>query len=84
MRLYFIMLLCYSKAGANKHDQQSGVNMTTTAAQKRAIEKYKKNNTKMVSFQLSLKYDKDIINHLETINNKSSYLKELIRQDINK
>lgn len=73
MRLYCIILLWYPKAGANKHDQQ-----------KRAIEKYKKNNTKMVSFQLSLKYDKDIINHLETISNKSSYLKELIRKDINK
>lgn len=56
--------------------------MVLTAAQKKANDKYKKANTKTIGFSVSLKYDKDIINQLEKQENKSDYIKSLIRKDI--
>lgn len=56
--------------------------MVLTAAQKKANDKYKKANTKTIGFSVSLKYDKDIISQLEKQENKSDYIKSLIRKDI--
>lgn len=59
--------------------------MVLTEAQKRAKEKYNQ-NIKKVSIELHKAKDLDIINKLEEIGskNKSSYIKDLIRQDIKK
>lgn len=51
-------------------------------AQKRASEKYKKENTKQYKLMLSLKYDADIIAMLDSVGNRQGYLKSLIRADI--
>ncbi len=57
--------------------------MAVSESQRKAAKKYQQQNSKTISFVVSLKYDQDIITHLETIKNKSSYLKNLIRKDIN-
>ena len=46
--------------------------------------KYDKNNTIQIKMKLNKKTDADIIEHLETMENRQGYLKELIRSDINK
>lgn len=51
-------------------------------AQKKASEKYKKENTKQYKLMLSLKYDADIIAMLDSVGNRQGYLKSLIRADI--
>lgn len=53
-------------------------------AQRKATKKYQLKNTKSICLSLSRKYDTDIIEFLETLPNKNSYLKELIRKDIPK
>ena len=53
-----------------------------SAAQRKATKKYQLKNTKSICLSLSKKYDMDIIEYLETLPNKNSYLKELIRKDI--
>ena len=45
------------------------------------IREYQKENFTRVSVVLSKKYDQDIIDHLSD-KNKSQYIKELIRKDI--
>lgn len=49
---------------------------------KRNNKKWDKNNTKSFSVKLFLKTDKDIIEHLQKIENKNAYIKQLIRKDI--
>lgn len=55
-----------------------------TPAQKRAKEKYDKQNTTQVKLKLNLKTDKDIIEKLESVGNKQGYIKRLIREDLQK
>ena len=51
-------------------------------AQKKATQKYKAANTVNFSFNLNRKYDEDIITRLKSVENKTGYIKELIRNDI--
>lgn len=53
-----------------------------TEAQKRASAKYDKNNTKQMVLKLNLNTDVDILAHLETLQNKQGYIKDLIRKDL--
>ncbi|MDO4501027.1 MAG: hypothetical protein Q4B60_07130 [Erysipelotrichaceae bacterium] len=48
---------------------------------KRATD-YNKANTKREVLNMHLEKDKDIIDFLSTVSNKSSYIKELIREDM--
>lgn len=54
----------------------------TTAAQKKASEKYDKNNTKSVFFKFNTTTDADILAKLDEVGNKQGYIKELIRENI--
>lgn len=54
----------------------------TTAAQRRATLKYNQSHAKNMTLSLNFQTDKDILDHLESIQNKSGYIKSLIRQDI--
>lgn len=44
--------------------------------------KYDKANTKNFTLKLNLKYDKDILSWLKTLDNKQGKIKELIRKEI--
>lgn len=54
-----------------------------TDAQKRAREKYNRENKKVVSIGF-YPCDAELIDHLNTQENKAGYIKELIRLDIGK
>lgn len=55
----------------------------TTAAQIRASAKYNKANRKFFALSLSKKYDMDIIEHLEALDETTNgYIKRLIREDM--
>ena len=56
--------------------------MAVSEAHKRASMKYDKENMRQIKFNLSLKYDLDIIARLDAVPNKQGYIKELIRADI--
>lgn len=43
---------------------------------------YQKQHYKKVDVRLNQETDSDIINHLETVGNKTDYIKQLIRQDM--
>lgn len=51
-------------------------------AKKRANMKSDKKNAKYVTLKLNKNTDKDILEYLNTLDNKNGYLKNLIRQDI--
>ena len=51
-------------------------------AKKRANMKSDKKNAKYVTLKLNNNTDKDILEYLDTLDNKNGYLKNLIRQDI--
>lgn len=55
-----------------------------TIKQKAYMIEYAKNNCKQVKLQLNKEYDKDIIEWLDQQPNKNAYLKQLIRNDMNK
>ena len=55
-----------------------------TDAQKRANEKYDKENTKVITMKLNKNTDADILDWLESKGKKQTYLKALIRADIEK
>ena len=55
-----------------------------TEAQKRASAKYAKANTRTISIKLNKKTDADVIEKLDTVQNKNGYIKKLIRKDIEK
>lgn len=55
-----------------------------TGAQLKAIRKYDAEHTKQIVLKLNLKSDADILERLSKVGNKQGYIKELIRQDINK
>lgn len=48
------------------------------------INEYNRKNKKQIKFELNINTDADIIQHLETIDNKQGYIKQLIRDDMAK
>lgn len=56
----------------------------STDAQIRASAKYNKENIKRVILHFNITTDKDILEHLSRKDNKTGYIKELIRDDIGK
>lgn len=56
----------------------------STEAQRKAKAKYQKAKTKNFSLQFNLVTDADILQYLESLENKQGYIKELIRKDIKK
>lgn len=50
----------------------------------KAQEKYNKSKTKSFTFKFNKRTDADIITHLEGMENKQGYIKELIRKDLEK
>ena len=54
-----------------------------TEAKRKANDKYNKKNSVLVPIRLNKQTDKDIIYHLETVNSKGGYIKDLIRKDMN-
>lgn len=56
----------------------------TTEAQLKAGNKYDAQNTIQIKLKLNKGTDSDILAKLETIGNKQGYIKQLIRDDINK
>ena len=49
---------------------------------KKYIARWQKENTKIIPVRLNLDGDKDIIHKLDEKENKSGYIKDLIRKDI--
>lgn len=62
---------------------EEGVKMGS-AAHNRATAKYDAVNTVQIRFKLNKKTDADIIAHLESLENRQGYLKDLIRADMKK
>lgn len=58
--------------------------MRSKEAIKRAQTKYEKSNIKRVTVKLNNKYDESIINHLESKDNVTAYIKQLIKSDMEK
>lgn len=56
--------------------------MPVSEANKKAARKYIAANIKQIKFGLSMKYDADILAHLDAQENKQGYIKALIREDI--
>ena len=56
--------------------------MGETEAQKRARKKYEARVKKTYIIKLHTELDADIIEKLETVENRNGYIKELIRRDI--
>lgn len=56
----------------------------TSDAQKKAVRKYDKEHTKQIMLKFNLETDADILAKLEEVENKQGYIKQLIRQDIEK
>lgn len=55
----------------------------STDAQIRAALKYDKNNTKLIQMKLNKKTDADILEFLDTLDNKQGFIKDLIRKHMN-
>ena len=53
-------------------------------AQVNASNKYNKANTTAFTFRFNNENDADIIEHLQSLDNKNGYIKELIRENIKK
>lgn len=53
-----------------------------TEAKKRANERYDLRNTKQIKLKLNVKTDGDIIERLDSVENKQGYIKGLIREDM--
>ena len=51
-------------------------------SQRKANKKYDENNTIQVKLKLNLKNDKQIIDKLNSVENKQGYIKELIKKDL--
>ena len=58
--------------------------MASTDAQKRASIKYAKSNVTQIKFSFNNKTDADILEKLNSIDNKQGYIKSLIRNDMMK
>lgn len=53
-----------------------------TPSQKRASAKYEATHCKKVTFKFSLKNDADILQKLDEVDNKTDYIRKLIREDL--
>lgn len=53
-------------------------------AQKKASAKFDQANTKKYAIKLNMNTDRELIEHLQKVGNVQGYIKELIRQDIEK
>lgn len=53
-------------------------------AQIKASNKYNRENTKTFMLKVNKHTETDILNKLESVDNKAGYLKQLIRDDLNK
>lgn len=53
------------------------------AYSQKAVDKWRKNNTKQYAFAVMVKTEADIIEKLESVPNKAGYIKSLIRADLN-
>lgn len=53
-------------------------------ALKRAVAKYDASHTRAVKLKFNLKTDADILERLDKVENKQGYIKNLIREDIEK
>lgn len=51
-------------------------------AQKRASIKYDKDHTRQIKFKFNLETDSDVLDKLDSVDNKQGYIKALIRADI--
>lgn len=58
--------------------------MATSEAQMRANAKYDAKATMQIKMKLNKNTDADIIQKLESVDNKQGYIKALIRADLNK
>ena len=58
--------------------------MTATEAQIRANAKYDAANTVQIKMKLNTKTDADILQKLDSVENKQGYIKALIRADLQK
>ena len=72
------------EAGINIDDirREEDVLNTTSAAQRKAVLKYDKKNTKQIMLKLNLTTDKEIIEKLNSVEHKQTYIKELIKKDL--
>lgn len=52
-------------------------------AQRRAVQKYNEANTTVVKMKLNVNTDADILRKLESVGNKTGYIKGLIRKEMN-
>lgn len=48
----------------------------------RALKKYDKANTKQVHLKLNKRTDADVLNRLQQVGSKQTYIKRLIREDM--
>lgn len=53
-------------------------------AQRKAVSRYDKENTKSITVKLNRKTDADIIEWMDTKENRQGYIKEIIRKDMEK
>ena len=53
-------------------------------AQVKASNKYNKANTTSFTFRFNNEHDSDIIDHLQGLDNKNGFIKEVIRENIKK
>lgn len=54
----------------------------TKEAHQKAVRKYETENTKQLAIRLNLKTDADIIEYIDTLENKRAYILGLIRADM--
>ena len=56
--------------------------MATSKARKEATRRYDEKNTRQIMLKLNLKTDADILEKLDSVENRQGYIKSLIRDDI--
>lgn len=56
----------------------------TTIKQKAYMMQYQKDHVRRINFQLNKTHDSDILAFLDTLPNKNTYLKNLVREDMKK
>lgn len=61
---------------------KEGNKMAYNETSKKATVKYRSKNIKQVIIDMNKTTDKDILDHLDTVQNKARYIKDLIRKDM--
>ena len=56
--------------------------MTYSEAQKQALYRYQKKKVQQIKFTLNKETEKDILDRLNSVPHKMTYIKDLIRKDI--